>query len=94
MATALTPTAHELEDLSADCNKLWDLDSNRLVYGRDYELDLQCCRRFNDGDVASKPLFKRVDESIFQKPTFKTFLSLMDNYDPFTGCKFGNRSRS
>ena len=31
----------ELADLSLACSKLWDLDSNRLEPGRDYQLDLQ-----------------------------------------------------
>ena len=66
---AIAPTASELANISEACNKLWELDSNRLVYGRDYELQLQCCRRFNDGDVASKPLFAKVDSSVFEKPT-------------------------
>jgi hypothetical protein len=80
-----SPTASELADFSRAANKLWDLDSNRLVYGRDYEIQLQSCRGYNDGDVAPKPLFKRVDESILEKPTFKTFMSLLDNYCEFTG---------
>jgi poly(U)-specific endoribonuclease len=80
-----TPTLSELQDLSKAADKLWSLDSNRLVYGRDYELQLQCYRRFNDGDVADKPLFKRVDPAVFERPTFKTFMKLLDNYSAFTG---------
>ena len=80
-----SPTLGELDDISLAANKIWELDTNRLVYGRDYELQLQCCRRFNDGDVADKPLFKRVESSVFEKPTFKTFIKLLDNYSAFTG---------
>jgi poly(U)-specific endoribonuclease len=82
---SLTPTASELADLSRAAGKLWDLDSNRLVYGRDYEIQLQSCRQKHDGDVAPHPLFKRVDESVFEKPTFKAFVNLLDNYCEFTG---------
>jgi poly(U)-specific endoribonuclease len=82
---SISPSASELADLSLAAGKLWDLDSNRLVYGTDYEIQLQSYRRFNDGDVASKPLFKRVDDSILQKPTFKSFMCLLDNYSAFTG---------
>ena len=33
----------ELADLSLACSKLWELDSDRLEPGRDYQLDLQVC---------------------------------------------------
>jgi hypothetical protein len=35
------PTDEELASLSVACNKLWDLDVNRLVPGKDYEIYLQ-----------------------------------------------------
>ncbi|KAB1215730.1 Poly(U)-specific endoribonuclease-B [Morella rubra] len=35
----LEPAEEELADLSQACNKLWDLDMNRLVPGKDYEID-------------------------------------------------------
>ena len=81
----LKPTLMELGNLSNAADKLWQLDSNRLVYGRDYELDLQTFRKRDDGDVALKPLFKRVETSVFDRPTFKTFISLLDNYSSLTG---------
>lgn len=34
---------------------------------------------FHDGN-ASRPLFAEVDESLFEEPTFKTFIALLDNY--------------
>ena len=79
------PTAAELENLSLAADRLWKLDANRLVHGRDYELDLQTFRRWDDKDIASRPLFKRVDSSVFERPTFKTFTALLDNYSNFTG---------
>jgi hypothetical protein len=83
--SSLTPTASELANLSEAANKLWSLDSNRLTYGTDYELDLQSCRRYDDGDVASRPLFKRVEPAVFEKPTFKLLIALLDNYTAATG---------
>ncbi|KAL8150576.1 hypothetical protein V2J09_020384 [Rumex salicifolius] len=35
----LEPFEDELLDLSRACNKLWELDFNRLVPGKDYEID-------------------------------------------------------
>lgn len=37
----IIPTQEELMSLSNACNKLWDLDVNRLVPGRDYVLNPQ-----------------------------------------------------
>ena len=79
------PTPQELADLSEAANRLWSLDTNRIEPGKDYELDLQCCRGRNDGDVCSRPLFKKLDPAVLQRPTYKTFVKLLDNYSPFTG---------
>jgi hypothetical protein len=81
----LKPTLAELGSLSFAADKLWQLDSNRLVYGRDYELELQTFRKRDDGDVALKPLFTRVETSVLDRPTFKAFISLLDNYSSLTG---------
>ncbi|XP_054772970.2 poly(U)-specific endoribonuclease-A-like [Lytechinus pictus] len=75
-------------ELSAICNKLWELDENRLEPGVDYEIDLQRYTYYgNKGNVdqARDPLFSRVDEGVLQKPTFKAFISLLDNYTSETG---------
>ena len=40
-APNIIPTPEELASLSNACNKLWDLDVNRLVPGRDYVLNPQ-----------------------------------------------------
>ena len=37
----IIPTPEELSSLSSACNKLWDLDVNRLVPARDYVLNPQ-----------------------------------------------------
>ncbi|XP_063967839.1 poly(U)-specific endoribonuclease-B-like isoform X2 [Lytechinus pictus] len=73
-------------ELSAICNKLWELDENRLEPGVDYEIDLQGYTSYgNKVDQARDPLFSRVDEGVLQKPTFKAFISLLDNYTSETG---------
>ncbi|URD90970.1 hypothetical protein MUK42_33223 [Musa troglodytarum] len=38
-AVNVEPTGEELDDLSKACSKLWELDLNRLVPGKDYEID-------------------------------------------------------
>ena len=40
-AGALTPSSEELADVAMACNRLWELDRNRLVPGTHYRLDLQ-----------------------------------------------------
>lgn len=82
----VNPTDEELGDIRLACTRLWDLDSNRLVPGRDYELDIQQgTRPYSTGDRASRPLFKRVDPSIWRRPTYRTFRMLLDNYESATG---------
>jgi len=67
--------------------QLWDLDENRLVPDKDYDLDLQGRTRYSmDGpDKAEDPLFAMVDPSVFQRPTYKAFMALLDNYESATG---------
>lgn len=67
--------------------QLWDLDENRLKPNVHYELDLQGRTRYSyDGpDRAEDPLFARVDRSVFQRPTYKAFIALLDNYESSTG---------
>lgn len=42
---AVEPSSHELGSLSAACDKLWDLDENRLEPGQDYMMNLQVLHR-------------------------------------------------
>ncbi|KNC73767.1 hypothetical protein SARC_13675 [Sphaeroforma arctica JP610] len=37
----VVPTADELGDLSAACNRLWGLDINRLLPGSEYKINVQ-----------------------------------------------------
>jgi poly(U)-specific endoribonuclease len=77
----------ELNNIGLACNRLWHLDSNRLVPGKHYRLDLQKGKNaWANGDFADRPLFEWVDERALQeRPTFGCFLALLDNYFAETG---------
>jgi len=84
VAEKLEPTESDLQSLDNGVDKLWELDvKNRLKPGKDYELDLQCGKKpYHEGDRAPRPLFKYVnEEAINQRPTYKAFLNLLDNYE-------------
>ena len=82
-----SPTREELDDFGKACSRLWDLDEDRFVPGKDYEIDLQGGKRiFTRSDAASANLFKFVNkEKFFSTPTFKAFYALLDNYEKETG---------
>ncbi|KAI8813698.1 hypothetical protein BJ742DRAFT_767270 [Cladochytrium replicatum] len=51
-----TQTEEELRSFDLFSQRLWNLEVNRLVPDKDYELDLQAGKRpFNEGDVAKDP---------------------------------------
>ena len=82
------PTDEELADssLSLACTRLWELDVNRLVPGVDYEIDLQQGKKpYETGDRADKPLFKWVDQDVLVRPTWASFIALLDNYEASEG---------
>ncbi|KAK7251831.1 hypothetical protein RIF29_35385 [Crotalaria pallida] len=82
------PSENELNDLSHACEKLWDLDLNRLVPGKDYEIDCgEGKKAYQKDDMAQGSLFTWVNDDVFRKPTFARFLSLLDNYNPHQGTK-------
>ncbi|KAL0296339.1 UNVERIFIED_CONTAM: hypothetical protein Sradi_6686000 [Sesamum radiatum] len=84
----LEPTEEELADLSTALNKLWKLDLNRLVPGKDYEIDCGEGKKvYQKGDMAEGSLFSWLSEDIFRRPTFSRFCSLLDNYNPHEGYK-------
>ncbi|PON47156.1 Endoribonuclease XendoU [Parasponia andersonii] len=84
----IEPTEEELSDLSQACNKLWELDTNRLIPGKDYEIDCGEGKKvFQKEDMAGGSLFNWLNEDIFRRPTFSRFCSLLDNYNPNAGCK-------
>ncbi|POO03115.1 Endoribonuclease XendoU [Trema orientale] len=88
IGSTIEPTEEELSDLSQACNKLWELDANRLIPGKDYEIDCGEGKKvFQKEDMAGGSLFNWLNEDIFRRPTFSRFCSLLDNYNPNAGCK-------
>ncbi|XP_008794865.2 poly(U)-specific endoribonuclease-B [Phoenix dactylifera] len=82
------PTREELDDLSKACSRLWELDLNRLVPGKDYEIDCGEGKKvYQEGDRASGSLFSWVSNDTWRRPTYSRFCSLLDNYNPHEGCK-------
>ncbi|OAY24488.1 poly(U)-specific endoribonuclease-B isoform X3 [Manihot esculenta] len=84
----LVPSDQELADLSQAFNRLWQLDINRLVPGRDYQIDCGEGKKvFEREDMAEGSLFSWLKEDVLRRPTFSRFCSLLDNYNPNEGCK-------
>ncbi|XP_076926561.1 uncharacterized protein LOC143589783 [Bidens hawaiensis] len=84
----LEPTQTELNDLGKACNKLWELDHNRLTPGKDYEIDCgEGKKSYQKQDMAEGSLFTRLSEDVLRKPTISRFCSLLDNYNPHEGYK-------
>ena len=74
------------ESISAAAQILWDLDVNRLTPGDDYIINVQSGKKpYQTEDLADDPLFTEVDESAFRRPTYSTFIALLDNYVSQTG---------
>lgn len=77
----IEPSAQEISDIAKAAQRLWELDINRLTPGEGFILDVQGEKSPNDHrDMATRPLFQFVDPSYLEKPTFKSFLALLDNY--------------
>ena len=67
--------------LSAAIQQIWDLDMNRLKPNVDYTLNVQEGKKpYVKDDKAEDPLFSQVDKSALQRPTYKRFMALLDNY--------------
>jgi len=63
-------------------NRLWKLDKNRLTIGTDLRVAAQGNAPWYSSwrDYASQPYIAYVRSSALNKPTFKAFVSLLDNY--------------
>lgn len=82
------PSEEELSDLSRACNRLWELDGNRLLPGKDYEINCgEGKKTYQKEDMAQGSLFSWLSDDIFRRPTYSRFCSLLDNYNPNEGCK-------
>ncbi|KAL7439371.1 hypothetical protein ACHAXM_009623 [Skeletonema potamos] len=68
--------------------KLWDLDA-RLTPNKDYKIDVQSSKKpYHKEDAADDPLFTYVKPAVFRiRPTFTTFVALLNNYSACTGEK-------
>lgn len=87
-ADNMEPSEEELVDLSKACNKLWELDLNRLVPGKDYQIDCGEGKKvYQKEDVAEGSLFSWLNKDVLRRPTFSRFCSLLDNYNPHVGSK-------
>ena len=65
---------------------LWDLDVNRLTPNKDYVMNVQKGKKpYQQADINKDPLFSYVDQTVFQRPTYKSFIALLDNYESETG---------
>jgi poly(U)-specific endoribonuclease len=77
----MRPTQEELEDLSLACQRLWELDENRLEPDKHYDINVQEGKSIhNITDGAGGCLFAKVSDVIWKKPTFLIFYHLLDNY--------------
>jgi len=72
--------------LSDAVQHLWACDANRLTPGDDYVINVQKGKKpYQKEDTARDPLFTRVDAQVWQRPTYKAFTALLDNYIAATG---------
>lgn len=84
----IEPSESQLSDISEACNKLWELDGNRLVPNKDYVIDCgEGKKTYEKEDMASENLFNWLDDNVFRRPTYSRFCSLLDNYNPNQGCR-------
>lgn len=66
--------AHGSDDIGSICQTLWNADSNSLVNGVDFQLNLQNQLGYsNRYDMASRKLFLRVNKQKLKSPTFVAF---------------------
>jgi poly(U)-specific endoribonuclease len=65
---------------------MWNLDINRLTPNADYSINVQDGKKpYWKEDSAPDPLFDFVDKHALQRPTYKAFMALMNNYKGQTG---------
>ena len=73
-------------NLSDAVQQMWDLDVNRLCPNSDYTINVQGGKKpYVKDDLAEDPLFTRVDKDALNRPTYRTFMTLLDNYKGETG---------
>eukprot|EP00529_Nitzschia_sp_RCC80_P023058 CAMPEP_0113489350 /NCGR_PEP_ID=MMETSP0014_2-20120614/26483_1 /TAXON_ID=2857 /ORGANISM="Nitzschia sp." /LENGTH=476 /DNA_ID=CAMNT_0000383083 /DNA_START=104 /DNA_END=1534 /DNA_ORIENTATION=+ /assembly_acc=CAM_ASM_000159 len=84
---SLDPSLLSCISLGDAVQELWNLDVNRLKPHVDYDINVQEGKKpFWKEDKAEDPLFSYVDErQAMNRPTYKSFVALLDNYEPNTG---------
>ena len=88
LALALPPSHTPNADTSFESavQTLWNLDANRLSPHKDYKMDVQRSKHpSNRGDAADGPLFTYVHRQALERPTFRAFRCLLDNYSADVG---------
>lgn len=72
-------------DLSDAVQEMWNLDVNRLTHA-DYTIDVQYGKKsYWKEDSAEDPLFVHLERDALNRPTYRTFKALLDNYESRTG---------
>lgn len=73
------------DSLHAAASTLWTLDSNRLTPSVDYVLNPQSRTSSCSDDAARTPLFLEFSDEVWERPTYRSFKRLLDNYIATTG---------
>jgi poly(U)-specific endoribonuclease len=82
----LAPSFNLDVNLNEAVQELWNLDVNRLTPGADFVMNVQGGKKpYQKEDDASEPLFTSVDKSVWNRPTYKTFYALLNNFKAETG---------
>lgn len=69
------------QSISKAAQYLWDLDVNRLTPDKDYIINVQRGKKpWQKEDDAPDPLFTMVNHRELRRPTYRTFIALLDNY--------------
>lgn len=71
--------------LSDAIQELWKLDVNRLNPNADYTINVQEGKKPYCKENAEEQLFTSVAKEALQRPTYKAFVALLDNYTGHTG---------
>ncbi|CAM9679644.1 unnamed protein product [Chrysoparadoxa australica] len=85
---SVEPTREELDDLVLACNRMWDLDGERLTADVEYSISLQRGKKpYEKGDRAPDPLFKFLRPDVLERPSVAAFVALLDNYEKACGVR-------
>ncbi|XP_028514646.1 poly(U)-specific endoribonuclease-B [Exaiptasia diaphana] len=66
------------DDIGRICQDLWNADTNSLIHGIDFDINIQSTASYaNKNDVSNGKLFTRVDESRLNTRTWRAFKVMM-----------------